>query len=330
MGETAIQKLYTIETASTDPCRNLAIEEYLLHAVQPGECILYLWQNQHTVVIGRNQNAAAECRYEALEADGGHLVRRLSGGGAVYHDLGNLNFTFLVRRSGYDLEKQTETILQAVQSVGIHAERNGRNDLTVDGGKFSGHAYYRTGEQCYHHGTIMLDVSVAALEKYLQVSPLKLEAKGVKSVRARVSNLRQYRPDLTVQEMKAALVSAFQKVYDLPAERLDEKDLPQDAIAAGTARFADPAWRYGDIAPLPYTREARLDWGLLRVDYALEDGVIRKAAVYSDGLDADYLSAVPGLLQGCPLEETALRRALTRLEAPDPVLQGVLNLLTRK
>ena len=324
MGDTAIQKLYTIETASTDPCRNLAVEEYLLHAVQPGECILYLWQNQHTVVIGRNQNAAAECRYEALEADGGHLVRRLSGGGAVYHDLGNLNFTFLVQRSGYDLEKQTETILQAVQSVGIHAERN------VDGGKFSGHAYYRTGEQCYHHGTIMLDVSVAALEKYLQVSPLKLEAKGVKSVRSRVTNLRQYRTDLTVQEMKAALIAAFQKVYGLPAQRLDERDLPQDAIAAGTARFADPAWRYGDAAPLPNSREARLDWGLLRIDYALEDNIIRKAAVYSDGLDADYLSAVPGLLQGCPLEETALRRALTRLEAPDPVLQGVLNLLTRK
>ena len=204
-----LRRLYAIAAEGTDPYENLALEAYLLERVPPGECILYLWQNQRTVVIGRNQHASNECRIQALEADGGHLVRRLSGGGAVYHDLGNLNFTFLTVRRDYDVARQTETILQAVRALGIPAEKNGRNDLTAAGGKFSGHAYYQTGEQCYHHGTLMVSVDLSPLAAYLQVSPLKLEAKGVKSVRARVVNLTQFRPELTIAQLRQALVEAF-------------------------------------------------------------------------------------------------------------------------
>lgn len=324
-----LQTLSVIETRSTDPYRNLAVEEYLLRTVRPGECVLYLWQNRNTVVIGRNQNAAAECRLQALEADGGRLARRLSGGGAVYHDLGNLNFTFLATSDDYNVGKQDETILRAVQKVGIRAEKNGRNDLTAGGCKFSGHAYYRTGSQCCHHGTIMLDVDMELLEKYLNVSPLKLESKRVRSVRSRVVNLRQYKPGLTVDGMKQALISAFAEVYGLPVRRLEERELPQPPIAEGTARFADPVWRFGAETPMAFRREARFDWGLLRVDFELKDGVIVRSAVWSDGLEADYLSAVPALLMGCPLEESALRAALTRRPAPEEAVQGMLTLLKR-
>ncbi|MDO4516989.1 MAG: lipoate--protein ligase [Bacillota bacterium] len=320
-----IRSLYVIYSRENDPRHNLALEEYLLNTVKPGQCILYLWQNQRTVVIGRNQNAENECRIQALEGDGGHLVRRLSGGGAVYHDLGNLNFTFLVTREDYDVAKQTEVILRAVQKVGLRAEKNGRNDLTVDGQKFSGHAYYRTGEQCYHHGTIMVDVDMAPLEKYLNVSPLKLQAKGVKSVRSRVANLRDYLPELTILQLNQALVEAFGSVYGLPVTELRYEDLDQEAIARGQARFSDPAWIYGDSRPLEVSREARFDWGILRLDYSQADGIITEAALWSDGLEADFLSRVPGLLRGCPLEAGPLRDKLTA--DPDSTGEAVDSIL---
>ena len=325
-----LHSLYVIHSRQTDPRHNLALEELLLHRVKPGECILYLWQNQHTVVIGRNQHAENECRIQALEADGGHLVRRLSGGGAVYHDLGNLNFTFLVTGEDYDVAKQTETILRAVQLVGIHAEKNGRNDLTVDGQKFSGHAYYRTGNQCYHHGTLMVAVDMAPLEKYLNVSPLKLQAKGVQSVRSRVANLRDFRPELTIQELEEALETAFSQVYGLPVQSLRYEDLDQQALAEGQARFSRPEWIYGDSRPMAVSREARFDWGLLRLDYDQQNGVITQAALWSDGLDADFLSQVPQLIQGCPLEAEALRAHLSgQPDSVEEVTDGIVTLLTR-
>ena len=311
-----------------NPWRNLAWEEYLTKNCADDEAIFYLWQNAHTVVIGRNQHASNECRIQALEADGGHLVRRLSGGGAVYHDLGNLNFTFLTVRRDYDVARQTETILQAVRALGIPAEKNGRNDLTAAGGKFSGHAYYQTGEQCYHHGTLMVSVDLSPLAASLQVSPLKLEAKGVKSVRARVVNLTQFRPELTVAQLRQALVEAFGRVYGLPVHPLRTDQLDAQALARGRARFADPAWVYGDSRPLAVSREARFTWGLLRLDYSQAEGSITQAALWSDGLEADFLSQVPGALQGCPRQPAAVRARLMALKGAERTLvEDILTLL---
>lgn len=323
-----LRNLYVLDNRNTDPRHNLALEEYLLHQVKPGQCILYLWQNQRTVVIGRNQHAANECRVQALEADGGQLVRRLSGGGAVYHDLGNLNFTFLTARRDYDVEKQTETILQAVRALGIPAEKNGRNDLTVQGGKFSGHAYYRSGEQCYHHGTLMVSVDLSPLERYLNVSPLKLQAKGVASVRARVVNLQAFHPGLTMEELRQALIAAFAQVYGLPVQALTEDDLDGEALAQGIVRFSDPAWTYGDTRPLETSREACFPWGILRLDYSQEEGVLRQVALWSDGLETEFLTQVPEALRGCPRQAEAVRQRLLALPgAGEDMIESILTLL---
>ena len=199
-----------------EAARNLALEKYLTAHVADDEVILYLWQNRKTVVIGKNQNPWKQCRVEELLADGGQLARRPSGGGAVFHDLGNLNFSFCAKKENYDVDRQLEVILLAVRRIGIPAQKSGRNDLTAEGRKFSGNAFCETGEGCCHHGTIMVDVDSSMLERYLTVSPQKLASKGVDSVRSRVVNLREYRPELTVEDLSEALYQAFGQVYGLP------------------------------------------------------------------------------------------------------------------
>lgn len=307
-----VNSIFVIKTSETNPWRNLALEETLLNTVKPGECILYLWQNRHTVVIGRNQNALNECRIQKLESDGGFLARRLSGGGAVYHDLGNLNFTFLACADSFDKEKQTDVILKAVRAAGINAEKNGRNDLTVDGRKFSGHAYYKTKEQCYHHGTLMLYVDKTKLADYLNVSPLKLKSKGVASVKSRVVNLCELNPELTVETLSDNLIKAFSEVYGMPVEYLGEKDIDTDMLSLLEARYSSPEWKYAGQEILPHSIEKRFDWGQARLDYEADGSRFKKIQFYSDGLQADYLSEIPERLLDCEINSEKILACLLK------------------
>jgi len=300
-----------IESRSTDPYTNLAIEACLMRSAREGEPILYLWQNDRTVVIGRNQCASAECDVELLERDGGRLARRRSGGGAVYHDLGNLNFTFVTTEGEYDQSEQTDVILDAVRSLGISAERTGRNDLVVDGGrKFSGHAYQHTGAASCHHGTIMVAVDVDALGRYLTVSPLKLQAKGVRSVRSRVTNLQELDPGLTVAALKDALQASFANRVGRPVTQADVGELDQRELARERERLCSRAWLYKGERRFAESRQSRFGWGSARVDLTREDGVISDLAVFSDGLEAERIEAIPGLLMGAKDAPEELERRL--------------------
>lgn len=305
-----MDKLYLIKTSDTLPYHNLALEEALLNHVQPGECILYLWQNRRTVVIGRNQDAGSECRVKKLEADGGFLARRLSGGGAVYHDLGNLNFTFLTHPEYFDKCRQTEIILRAVRMLGIEAEKNGRNDITVFGRKFSGHAYYRTKSACYHHGTLMLNVDTEKLSEYLNVPVVKLDSKGVKSVKSRVINLCDLRPELTAEHMSESLTEAFCEEYGLPVCILNEDKMDKNLISTLEKRYQSEEWKYGGDNIEPCSVEKRFDWGTARLDYELCAGIIKSVHFYSDGLEADYLSQIADRLTGCKATESEISQKL--------------------
>ena len=314
-----IDSLLVVHAHGTDPYANLALEKLLLERVAPGQCILYLWQNERAVVIGRNQSALAEVRVAELEAAGGKLARRLSGGGAVYHDLGNLNFTFVCRGADYDVARQTEVILRAVRALGISAVRTGRNDLEAGGGKFSGHAYYRSGPgpeaPSYHHGTLMVDVDKEALGRYLRPAVDKLRAKGVASVCSRVVNLAELAPGLTVGALVVALHAAFSAEYGLPFSQVDAHDFVGEELERYTAQMGSRAWLFRDERALGQVARGRFAWGGVTLRYELEQGTdgrdfIMACALDSDGLEADFLAAVPATLEGCAFEPDAVRAAL--------------------
>ena len=204
---------------------------------------------------------SAHVPFQELEADGGHLARRLSGGGAVFHDLGNLNFTFLIPSSDYDLSKQMSVILEAVRSLGIDAQKSGRNDVTVDGKKFSGKAFCQKGGNSYHHGTLMLRVDTQKVARYLNVSEKKLRSKGVSSVTSRVCNLCDFIPDLTREQMQQELLKALSHVYGLEPEAMDDQNFDTKRVMSLYSRYSSWDWLYGRKIHFTWLREERFDWG---------------------------------------------------------------------
>ncbi len=327
-----IERIGTFFNGQTNPYRNLAMEEYLTRTVEKGTCILYLWQNQNTVVIGRNQNAWKECRTGALEESGGFLARRLSGGGAVYHDLGNLNFTFSVCQEDYDLRKQQRVILEACRLLGIQAELSGRNDLLANGGKFSGNSFYSHDGKAFHNGTLLLDVDLSHMECYLSPSKAKIVSKGVDSVRARVVNLKSLCPELTTEMMCQAMNQAFEQVYGLTAEVLDEADFDQAALEAGYERFSSYDWKYGQSMPFDFSATEKFPWGEITLQWCVQEGKCRQAVVYTDALNPDFAQPLAQQLEGCPFTQQALCDAIGAVDAckADGVAQDLCALIREK
>lgn len=295
-----------------DPYINLALERYLLESVAPGEVILYLWQNQNTVVIGRNQSAMAECRVATLKEDGGKLARRLSGGGAVFHDLGNYNFTFLMPTEMFDEKKQTDVILRAVQKLGLPATKTGRNDLLVEGAKFSGHAYYHTKTSSYHHGTLLVDVDKEKMQKYLNPAPLKLKAKGVASVKSRVCNLRDFAPELNINDIPGMLIAAFEEIYGEASTPIELSPNAENKIKQFANEFASDEWLFKGEEALDHSSEEKFDWGLARLDWNEEGGKFAKVAFYTDGLEPDLFVNAADTLCGLAIERGPIEAALLK------------------
>ena len=302
---------YCAPEGSHDPYRNLAREELFLGALERGEIILYLWQNKDTVVIGRNQNCYKECRVSELEEDGGHLARRLSGGGAVFHDLGNMNFTIITGREDYDVSRQTDMIRRAVESFGVKTEKSGRNDITAGGRKFSGNAYYLTRSACYHHGTLLVNVDNGKIGKYLNVSRAKLKSKGVASVSSRVASLTEFAPDITVADLRTALKEALGVTYGLPVEDFDYEDrINQAKLDEITERYASDEWKYGSALPAyNYDMSRRFDWGEIEISLAIKDGSVIGCKVYTDALDVTIPEKIEKILTCAAFEPSGIRKA---------------------
>lgn len=327
------EAITSIITSSTfDPWYNLALEEFLLKHVRENEIILYLWQNDNTVVVGKNQNCWKECKCSELEKDGGKLARRLSGGGAVYHDLGNLNFTFVMDKELYNLEKQLKVIIEALKNIDIEAEFSGRNDITVKGRKFSGNAFYNTKSTVLHHGTLLINSDFSKLAGYLQVSKEKIQSKGVESVQSRVINLKEINSSITLEEVMVNLKSTFIKLYGGNGEIIDINPFKEE-INSLYNKYSSWEWRYGESPNFEINFQKRFSFGEIEICLNCKDGYVVDSKVYSDAMDYEVITEISKRLNGIKFEKSCLINSIRELNVDGikhPIIVDVTEWLNEK
>ena len=313
-------KLQFIVSNQTEPYWNISVENYL---VEHAECVtLYLWRNRRTVVIGQNQNPFSECNVEALEADGGYLMRRKTGGGAVYHDDGNLNFSFVVPKALYDQTRQFGVIQRAVESFGLHTELSGRNDILAEGRKFSGNAFSKGRVNDLHHGTILIKGNMDDLARYLKPKPAKLQKHGVASVRSRVVNLSELNPEINAESLVPRLKEAFEAEYSEYSEYSDYSEIiKRPEVRALHDHFASPEWKYGRWRTFTAQRSAQFDWGGVELALTVDEarGVITDVQLGSDALDLAALDEARLLLTGAKTDQ--------RPKTESAVINDILSLI---
>lgn len=274
-------KVYLSE--SFDPKFNLSVEEWLMKSTDSKEVVLFLWQNENTIVIGRNQNPYKECDIKRLSEDSTQLIRRLSGGGAVYHDRGNLNFTFIAGDENYDIERNMKVILNGISKYGIYGYFTGRNDLMVEERKFSGNAFINHNGMNCHHGTLLVDVDLDKLSRYLTVSPLKLESKGIDSVVSRVMNLKEISPEITIEGLKDALIISFNELYKTKSQiiTLNEKAID---LTTYLEKYHSWEWNYSESPDFSIAIEEKFSWGIFEIHLELSGGKIKKCKIFTDAI----------------------------------------------
>lgn len=321
-----ITRLEVYTSTGFNPYRNLAIEKHLLDTVPDDTLRLYLWQNDNTVVIGSNQNPWAECNCTLLEAEGGFVARRLSGGGAVFHDVGNLNFTFICNEENYDLERHLQVIKTACGYAHIQAEVSGRNDILTSGKKFSGNAFYHAKGKAYHHGTLLIAGDVLKIGRYLTPKPQKLRSKGVKSVKSRVINLSELNPDLTPAKMTEYMIQAAQSVYNLPACPLSPISI--SAIEQDAQLFGSWDYIYGKTPPFSVCVGNRFPWGDVEINLNLKSGKIAQVKVFTDALDFSLAQRIETALLDAPFTLPAITAHLRDCLEPD-ILDNVVSVIAQ-
>ena len=297
------QKINLIIGNQYNPHLNLAVESFLLNQGDNDAVTMFLWKNEQTVVYGYNQNPFTECNVDLLLSEGGHAARRRTGGGAVYHDLGNLNFSFVANKNLYDVHKQMNVIKTALGYFGLETEVSGRNDILFDGRKFSGNAFGIYKDRRLHHGTILIKTDGEKLAKYLKVNPAKLQKHGVKSVASRIINLSEV-ADITSDSIIPYLSKAFEEVYEAKAEIIGFNDLLTDKVLETRDLFASDDYLFGKWRNFHAKKSAQFSWGLVELDMHVneEKGIIESVSIASDGLEPELIEETERILTGASIK----------------------------
>lgn len=314
--------LRIIVTDVTNPYFNLATEDWIFNDMPLGQKVLFLWRNEPCIIVGRGQNVWSECQLDAVENDGVHVVRRHSGGGAVYQDLGNTCFTFMCakepNRSTKELyARNNEILVGALARLGITASASGRNDIVVEHEqadyKISGSAFKESKDRCFHHGTMLLDVDLTKLSGYLTPDSKKLQAKGIKSVASRVRNLKSLREDIDHHIFVEALIAEYLHHYSgrSEVERLETSHLESlEPLRIYYEKLRSWDWIYGKTPSFETTWKERLSFGSCEVHLDANQGRITHATVFTDSLEPEPVLAASRHLSGKPYSQSGLEEAL--------------------
>jgi len=294
-----------LESRSTDPYFNLALEEYVFEKLDRSQSYFILWQNENTVVVGKYQNTAEEVNQEYIDQHGIRVVRRLSGGGAVYHDRGNLNFTFILDQNqvaDFNFKVFVVPVINALRRLGVHAEFNGRNDITIRGMKFSGNSQYAKSGRVLHHGCIMLDSNLDVVRNALKVKDAKFESKSAKSVRSRVTTINAHAPDpITMEQFKQVLREEIFQSGHPEGLVLSEEQLAE-VYKLRDSKYCTWEWNYGASPVYNMRKEKKFPTGLVTLCLQVESGCIENIRFYGDFFGNGDISELEAKMKGLRLD----------------------------
>ncbi|MCM3662926.1 lipoate--protein ligase [Mesobacillus subterraneus] len=302
----------------TDPRINLAIEEYALKNLDINETYLLFYINEPSIIIGKNQNTIEEINTEYVEKNGIHVVRRLSGGGAVYHDLGNLNFSFITKDDGesfHNFRKFTEPVVTALKKLGVNAELSGRNDLLAEGRKISGNAQFSTKGRMFSHGTLLFDSEIESVVSALNVKKDKIESKGIKSIRSRVANISEFLSEkVTIEEFRSLLLkNIFDGMEEIPEYVLTEKDW-EKIHELSKERYQNWDWNYGKSPKFNLQHSHRFPVGQIDVRFEVNKGIIENCKIYGDFFGVGDVREFEDKLTGIKYEKSHIASALKEID----------------
>lgn len=305
----------------TDPRINLAIEEYVLKTMDVDkDSFLLFYINEPSIIIGKNQNTVEEIDTEYVDANGIHVVRRLSGGGAVYHDLGNLNFSFIAKDDGEsfrNFKKFTEPVIEALTEMGVKAELLGRNDILVDGRKISGNAQFATNGRMFSHGTLMFDTEIEGVVSALKVRKDKIESKGIKSIRSRVANISEYlKEPMTIEQFRMAILkSIFGGEEKIQYAELTEEDWAK-IHELSAERYANWDWNYGKSPKFNMQHSHRFPVGGIDVRLQVNKGIIEEVNIFGDFFGVGEVAVIEDSLSGVKYDRQSIGEALNPIDIP--------------
>lgn len=302
----------------TDPRINLAIEEHALKNLNIDETYLLFYINGPSIIIGKNQNTIEEINTEYVEKNGIVVVRRLSGGGAVYHDLGNLNYSFITKDDGesfHNFKKFTEPVISALGKLGVEAELSGRNDIVVAGRKISGNAQFSTRGRMFSHGTLMLDSEIENVVSSLKVKKDKIESKGIKSIRSRVANISEFlSKKISIEEFRSMLLeSIFGGKEKIQEYVLTEKDW-ETIHKISKERYQNWDWNYGKSPKFNLQHSHRFPVGQIDIRLEVNKGTLENCKIFGDFFGVGDVSDIEQKLIGIRYEKAEVDRALEGID----------------